>query len=156
MANQRLFRIEQHYFPQSRISPWWTCGLGGAQGWCAEWQFIVLLLFFPPHLQFDLFEVPHPEHTFVFGGPVLLNTEAKRAERIEQEWHNKDGTYVDVNSLNVATESHTEVAIVGGMKVPLPFPMIALILVHGVSHRCTMEFGKVARIPGSGTLPSLS
>eukprot|EP00668_Euglena_longa_P011164 GGOE01013546.1.p1 GENE.GGOE01013546.1~~GGOE01013546.1.p1 ORF type:complete len:275 (-),score=49.84 GGOE01013546.1:145-969(-) len=66
---------------------------------------------------FDLFEIPQPEHTFVFGGPVLLNTEAKRAERLEQEWHSKDGKFVDVHPLNVATESHTEVTVVGGTKV---------------------------------------
>jgi hypothetical protein len=66
---------------------------------------------------FDLFEIPHPEHTFVFGGPHLLNSQVKRAERVEQEWHNKDGKYVDLHPLNVAAESHTEVAVVGGVKV---------------------------------------
>lgn len=54
---------------------------------------------------------------------MLLNTEAKRAERLEQEWHGKDGTFVDVHPLNVATESHTEVSVIGGIKVfLLPFP----------------------------------
>jgi len=36
---------------------------------------------------------------------------------VEQEWHNKDGKYVDLHPLNVAAESHTEVAVVGGVKV---------------------------------------
>jgi|UniRef100_A0A7S4GCW3 hypothetical protein len=65
----------------------------------------------------DLLESPYPEHTFQFGGPILLNTEARRAERIEQEWHGKDGSLIDVQPLNVATDSHTEVAVVGNMKV---------------------------------------
>jgi len=66
---------------------------------------------------FQHFEYPHPEHTFQYGGPVLLNTQMKRAERIEQAYHGKDATYVDVHPLHVCAESHSEVTNVGDVKV---------------------------------------
>lgn len=66
---------------------------------------------------YDLFESPHPEHSFQFGGPILLNIEAKRAERLEQDWHGLDGTMIDMQPLNCATDSHSEVTVVGDKKV---------------------------------------
>eukprot|EP00992_Anisonema_acinus_P008546 TRINITY_DN4656_c0_g1_i1.p1 TRINITY_DN4656_c0_g1~~TRINITY_DN4656_c0_g1_i1.p1 ORF type:complete len:266 (+),score=43.73 TRINITY_DN4656_c0_g1_i1:49-846(+) len=69
-----------------------------------------------PRLQ-DLWEVPHPEHTFACSGPVVLNTEANRAEHAEQLWHGKDPTWVDVRPLHVCPESHTEALTVGDGKL---------------------------------------
>lgn len=66
---------------------------------------------------FELFELPHPEHTFQYGGPILLNSQMKRAHRIEQAYHGKDATYVDVHPLNVSAASHTDTATVGDMLV---------------------------------------
>eukprot|EP00996_Jenningsia_fusiforme_P002876 NODE_3689_length_933_cov_336.877828_g3390_i0.p1 GENE.NODE_3689_length_933_cov_336.877828_g3390_i0~~NODE_3689_length_933_cov_336.877828_g3390_i0.p1 ORF type:complete len:285 (-),score=30.34 NODE_3689_length_933_cov_336.877828_g3390_i0:52-906(-) len=65
----------------------------------------------------ELFEIPVPEHTFQFGGPVLLNLEARRAEKQEQEYHGKDFKWIDSQPLHVASESHNEVATIGDYKV---------------------------------------
>lgn len=66
---------------------------------------------------YELFEMPHPEHTFTYSGPVLLNAEAKFAEHAEQLWHGKDPTWIDVHPLHVCSESHSEAITVGDSKV---------------------------------------
>lgn len=66
---------------------------------------------------FEMFEVPNPEHTFQYGGPVLLNTAQPRAQRIEQQWHGKDAKWVDVHPLHVCATSHSNASTVGDMVV---------------------------------------
>ena len=62
---------------------------------------------------YEMFEWPHPEHTFQYGGPVILNTEGPRAHRMEQQWHGKDAKFVDVHPLHVSAASHTNAATIG-------------------------------------------
>jgi hypothetical protein len=66
---------------------------------------------------YEIFEYPHPEHTFQYGGPILLNSQMKRAERLEQEYHGKDATFVDLHPLHVCATSHNNVATIGDMTV---------------------------------------
>jgi hypothetical protein len=66
---------------------------------------------------YEVFEAPHPEHTFQYGGPVLLNSQMKRAIRLEQEYHGKDDKYVDVHPLHVCASSHNNVTTVGDLAV---------------------------------------